>query len=161
MNGSSQDIFQSRLSQVRSYEPSEESERAALEQLWAAGRLQARLESLECFYRKSRQTFSSLVESNPDGGRIVEVAKLLVVDSVVVDCRAEATDQVREIEREIWIQGERGNHDRDRIASEWASHHAQSWRLWRIKEYLFAVERMESRLPEFLSFSEGPAMPQS
>ena len=64
-----------------------------------------------------------------------------------------ALDQIKEIESEIWIQGERGNHDREQIAAEWTQRHARSWREWRIKEYLFAVERMDSRLAECLELA--------
>ncbi|MDQ8180731.1 hypothetical protein [Pelagicoccus sp. SDUM812005] len=121
-------------------------ERQLLEQLWHSGRLQRHLDALERFYREKREEFKQLLDTTSDNDELVEIAQYLVVQSGIVDRLAETLDQIKEIESEIWIQGELGNHDRNKIAEEWTLRHARSWREWRIKEYLYAVEQMEDRL---------------
>ncbi len=128
-------------------------ERQQLEHLWDSGRLQRHLEALERFYRERRHEFRQLLNTSTDNDELVEVAKLLVIENGIVDRLSETLDQIKEIESEIWIQGEHGNHDRERIAEEWTRRYAQAWREWRIKEYLFAVERMESRLADCLQLA--------
>ncbi len=127
----------------------QDAERQQLEALWHSGRLQRHLDALERFYSTKQHEFKELLKTTDDSDELVEVAKLLVVQNGIVDQLTETLDQIKEIESEIWIQGERGNYDRDQIAVEWTERYAASWREWRIKEYLYAVERMESRLGEF------------
>lgn len=122
----------------------QDNERQTLEQLWNAGHLQRHLDALESFYKNKRQDFRKHLKENTNKGELLEVAKFLLVENGVVDQKAEAHDQIEAIESEIWIQGERGNYDRERIATDWAEHYARDWREWRVKEYLYTVERMES-----------------
>lgn len=129
------------------------AERQLLEQLWQAGRLQRHLDALERFYRQKRDEFKQLLDTTSDNEEIVQIAQYLVAQSGIVDRLTETLDQIKEIESEIWIQGEVGNHDRDKIAEEWTLRHARAWREWRIKEYLYAVERMDSRLAECLELA--------
>ncbi|EDY82191.1 hypothetical protein VDG1235_1811 [Verrucomicrobiia bacterium DG1235] len=129
------------------------TERRTLEQLWHAGHLQRHLDALERFYRAKRQEIQDLLANRQDTDSLVEIAKQLVIKNGIVDRIAETVDQIEAIESEIWIQGERGNYDRDRIAAEWASRHAAEWREWRIKEYLYATERMQDRLADCLQMA--------
>ncbi|MBD5781157.1 hypothetical protein IEN85_16780 [Pelagicoccus sp. NFK12] len=126
------------------------AERQLLEQLWHAGRLQRHLAALERFYREKRDEFMQLLDTTSDNEEIIQIAKYLVAQNGIVDRLAETLDQIKEIESEIWIQGEVGNHDREKIAQEWTLRHARAWREWRIKEYLYAVEHMEAQLAECL-----------
>ncbi|MBC2607324.1 hypothetical protein [Pelagicoccus albus] len=131
-----------------------EAERRILEQLWHAGRLQRHIEALERFYSTKRDEFRKLLKSKKDNDELVEIAKFLVIENVIVDQLAETLDQMKEIESEIWIQGESGNYDRDQIALQWTERYAQAWRQWRLKEYLFAIEQMESeRLAQCLQYA--------
>lgn len=128
-------------------------ERQLLEQLWHSGRLQRHLDALERFYREKRKDFKQLLDTTSDNDQIVLIAKYLVAQNGIVDRLAETLDQIKEIEAEIWIQGETGNHDREKIAAEWTQRHARAWREWRVKEYLYAVEQMEDRLAECLELA--------
>ncbi|MDQ8184996.1 hypothetical protein [Pelagicoccus sp. SDUM812002] len=128
-------------------------ERRQLEQLWQSGRLHRHLDALERFYSEKRSEFIELLEDPTDNENLVAIAKLLVVQNGIVDRIAETLDQIQEIESEIWIQGELGNHDRNQIAADWTRRYARSWREWRIKEYLFAVEQMQHRLPQCLQLA--------
>lgn len=122
-----------------------------LNRLWENGYLKRHLNSLERFYREKRPEFLSLIACEPPNNHLlVELAKQLVIENGIVDHLAETLDQIKAIESEIWIQGENGNHDRERIAAEWTDRHAASWREWRIKEYLYTTERMESQLRDCL-----------
>lgn len=123
----------------------EEAELLTLERLWHSGYFQRHIDALERFYRSKREEFRKRLQASADNGDLVELAKFLVVENGCVDLRSETLDQIKEIESEIWIQGELGNHDRERIAEEWTDRYAQSWRQWRLKEYLFAIERMEAK----------------
>lgn len=125
------------------YEP---TEREKLEQLWNSGHLQRHIAALEKFYRKNRHQLEALIASRSQRPSLVELAKHLVIEARIIDRTTEIADQIADIETEIWIQGERGNYDRDRIVAEWAAQHAAQWRHWRIKEYLFATEHMEDVL---------------
>lgn len=125
------------------YEP---SEREKLELLWQTGRLQRHIDALEKFYRNNRHQLEALIAGRSQRTSLVELAKRLVVEARIIDRATEIADQIADIETEIWIQGERGNYDRDRIVAEWADQHAAQWRRWRIKEYLFATEHMEDVL---------------
>lgn len=122
-----------------------------LDKLWENGSLKRHLNSLERFYREKRPEFLRLLATEPPSNhRLVELAKQLVIEHGIVDHLSETLDQIKAIESEIWIQGENGNHDRERIATEWTDRHAASWREWRIKEYLYTTERMESQLRDCL-----------
>lgn len=126
-------------------------ERQTLQQLWDSGKLQHHAQALERFYRKKHQELRQLLNNSYQDQELVEAAKLLVMQNKIVDQIAESIDQLKAIESEIWIQGERGNHDRSQIACDWTRRHAAAWREWRIKEYLYTVERMEERLKACLS----------
>lgn len=125
-------------------------ERQTLQQLWDSGKLQPHAQALERFYRKKHQELRRLLNATYRDDDLIEAAKLLVIQNKIVDQIAESLDQIEAIESEIWIQGERGNHDRDRIAVEWTERYAAAWREWRIKEYLYTVERMEKSLKDCL-----------
>lgn len=132
----------------RCYQQTEiQDEIRVLETLWETGKLHRHLRSLERFYREKRPEFLTLLSNEPASRRnLVELAKQLVIQHGIIDHLAETLDQIKEIESEIWIQGENGNRDREAIAAEWTERHAARWREWRIKEYLFATEHMEDRL---------------
>lgn len=126
-------------------------ERQTLQQLWDSGKLQRHAQALERFYRKKHQELRHLLSATYQDDDLVEAAKLLVLQNKIVDQIAESMDQLKAIESEIWIQGERGNHDRNQITLDWTQQHAAAWREWRIKEYLYTVERMEERLKDCLT----------
>jgi len=125
-------------------------ERHTLQQLWDSGKLQRHAQALERFYRKKHQELRQLLSATYEDDDLIEAAKLLVIQNKIVDQIAESLDQLKAIESEIWIQGEQGNHDREQIACDWTQHHAAAWREWRIKEYLYTVERMEESLRDCL-----------
>ncbi|MBK1879217.1 hypothetical protein [Pelagicoccus mobilis] len=131
--------------------PPEERER--LQRLWDSGKLQQHAKALERFYRKKHQELRQLLSSTYEDDDLIEAAKILVIQNKIVDQIAEGLDQLKAMESEIWIQGEQGNHDRAQIALEWTERHAAAWREWRIKEYLYTVERMEQSLKNCLTAS--------
>lgn len=141
------------LERIEPFEPLADEERQRLEQLWDTGDLRRHLTSLESFFHQKQEELQTLVAAESDSSHLTEYAKLLVVENIVVDQITETRDQIQAIESEIWIQGELGNHDRDRIACEWSDHYAKAWRQWRLKEYLYAIDQMD--LSPFASAQEA------
>ena len=149
------------LQLIQDHNPCPGSERDTLHRLWQSGRLRRHLDSLEHFFYSQKPGFYELQAEQSETLSLIELAKLFVIQNVIVDRISETFDQLKEIESEIWIQGEQGNFDRDRIACEWASSHARIWRQWRLKEYLYVIEQMESQLRRCLAIESGPYDPQS
>jgi hypothetical protein len=76
----------------------------------------------------------------------------MIVQVGTVHAQSEMQDQIRAIRDEIWYRGERGDYDRERITQDWATQHANPWRRWRIKEYLYVADRCFNRIVDrFLS----------
>jgi hypothetical protein len=124
----------------------QEEERRVLELRWTQGRLQAHVERLLAFAERRRDEILAAVGSDLDPAALVRATKWLVVRQESVHAPSEMRDQVREIHDEIWIRGERGDYDRERIKHEWTSKHAAAWRRWRVKEYIFVADRCTADL---------------
>lgn len=152
------DTFQERLDALTQLEPRTGPERQHLERLWNSGKLQRHCESLEHFYLRHKDELQEIAREPHSPVDLLLIAKLLIVEHRVIDHVAETFDQMREIESELWIQGELGNADRDHIALNWALNHADVWRNWRIKEYLYAVEHLHNLLPRWISLSPSTAL---
>jgi hypothetical protein len=121
-------------------EPANEGERIALELTWARGALDRYLERLLRFVERNRDEIQLLAGSD-EPVALAEAAKRVVARAGHVDLSSEMRDQVQRICDEIWIRGERGDYDRAHITQEWTSKHAANWRRWRIKEYVFVIDR--------------------
>jgi hypothetical protein len=121
-------------------EPANDGERIALELSWARGALDRYLGRLLTFVDRNRAEIVQLADGE-DPDALVEAAKRVVVRAGHVDLSSEMRDQVQRICDEIWIRGERGDYDRAHITQEWTSLHAANWRRWRIKEYVFVIDR--------------------
>jgi len=122
-------------------EPANEDERVALELAWARGALDRYLGRLLTFVERHRDQIVQLAGGDDEPAALVEAAKRVVVRAGAVDLSSEMRDQVQRICDEIWYRGERGDYDRAHITQEWTSLHAANWRRWRIKEYVFVIDR--------------------
>jgi hypothetical protein len=128
-------------------EPANDGERIALELAWARGALDRYLARLLTFVDRNRGEIVQLADGDaPDA--LVEAAKRVVVRAGAVDLSSEMRDQVQRICDEIWIRGERGDYDRAHITQEWTSLHAANWRRWRLKEYVFVIDRCAGEIVE-------------
>jgi hypothetical protein len=117
------------------------AELAELEKRWQSGQLQPQTERVWRFVGQHRDEIVPLAGEPRDAAALLQATQSLIRDRQTIDHAAEAEEERREINNEIWYQGEKGNYDRVAIACNWARDHAASWRRWTIKQYLFIVER--------------------
>ena len=75
---------------------------------------------------------------------IVEMAiKELILDCWVIHPQADAKAQIEEIERHLWLVGEKNScpPDRDVEISYWIKNHAENWREYRLLAILFVFQK--------------------
>lgn len=113
----------------------------ALARSWDAGELHGHAERVLAFVERHREEIRRLAGDSPAEHALLEAARRLISHAGTVHAASEMQDQMRAIRDEIWIRGERGDYDRENIASDWASQHAANWRQWRVREYLYVVDR--------------------
>src|SRR6185295_3959308 len=103
-------------------------ELATLEQEWTQGDLLDPAVCVLAFCEFHRgEIFSSLgVGASPDA--LLHAVKHLILRSGGVNYHLEMRAQLRALHDEIWIRGERGDHDRERIVADWVVRHAPEWR---------------------------------
>jgi hypothetical protein len=133
------------------YAPANEAERTTLAERWAHGELRLHMERLLAFVERNRLEVVRLAKGVRDREVLLAACKRLIVEAGTVHHPSEMRDQMRAIEDEIWIRGERGEYDRVHIAYEWTSRHAASWRQWRLKEYCFVADRCLTEIEERLA----------
>lgn len=133
------------------YAPANEAERAALAERWSHGELHLHMERLLAFVERNRKEVLRLAGAQHDRETLLTAAKRLVVDAGTVHASSEMRDQVKAIENEIWIRGERGEYDRTHIAHQWTSRHAANWRRWRLKAYCFVADQCASEIEQRLT----------
>jgi len=75
----------------------------------------------------------------------------LIMDYVSLDIQSELKDQAHEISKAVWYAGERGHHYPEAVKSEWIFNHAENWRSWRIKEYLYVAYKSEAEIRRLLA----------
>lgn len=128
------------------FEPTDDTEREALETSWASGKLQQHGARLLAFVQRNRDAILRGAGERRDADALLSATKQLILAAGVVHPSSEMRDQVQAIADEIWIRGERGEYDRTHIAHEWTSLHAANWRRWRLKEYVFVADRCAADL---------------
>lgn len=126
--------------------PLTEDEQRALELRWDEGRLLQFADWLFAFVDGHREEILLLAGTPRDPVTLLAATKQLIARQGSLHMAAEMKDQRREIENEIRSRGEKGEHDRAGIQQEWTARHAAAWRRWRIREYLFVVDRSADRL---------------
>ncbi len=113
-----------------------------LENDWRCGLLRDRVQCWKHFIRKHWDHIHLSLGPNRDDFMILETTKSKLKAERFLDLRSEMEDQAKAIQAEIWIRGERGEHDRYRICQEWAATHAETWRRWRIQENLYVADQV-------------------
>lgn len=124
----------------------DDAELWTLERRWYDGALLGHVEVLQRFAEKHRSRILEQAGNEPDEAQLTAALKSAIVKTGTLDAPSELRDQAREIKDEIWFRGERGDFDRCRIQLEWTERHAEAWRKWRLKEYLFVVDRCAHQL---------------
>ena len=59
-------------------------------------------------------------------------------------------EQIKEINREIWYQGEKGNQDKSQISEEWNQQYSLKWREGRKIELLFLINKNRDSIFDLL-----------
>lgn len=139
------------MSETRSTEAHEASQQEELEKLqlrWSSGDLAHHASQLMVFAEQQREAILALADGSRDPQTLIFAIKKMVVECGSVHHPTEMQAQLREIHDYIWYHGEKGEFDRDRIARDWASHHAGNWRRWRLKEYLFVIDQQADEILE-------------
>jgi len=149
-----------------------------LEELWRQGRLKDLEEDLDRFIRDHLGEIREwLRKGTGEGLEIVrrryergEISDRHFVDYCVrsflrrkgsCNPRRDIEAQRREIDNEIWYEGERLRAPvppdlRDQIAKLWCRRHARGWRDWRIFELLYVWDKMADRYVPLVASERDP-----
>jgi hypothetical protein len=135
----------------------------SLEELWSRGQLRDLEGDLDRFLRDNLQELRRILREGRGSGQEVarrrfnrgEISDRQFVDYCVrsvlrkrgtCNARRDIQEQVCEIEKEVWYEGERRQNavsaeKREEIARQWASKHASQWREWRLFQLLYVWEK--------------------
>lgn len=131
---------------IDDFEATHPDELETLWEKWRAGSFRHHAELLKDFAQKQRSSIQSFATGRTDAGALIAATKLVVVELGTVHHPTEMRDQMREIHNDIWFHGERGEHVREQIVHDWTTRYATQWRQWRLKEYLFTIDRISEEL---------------
>jgi hypothetical protein len=149
----------------------------SLEELWARGQLRDLEADLDRFIRDNLVELRRVMNEGRGGGQEVarkrhvrgEISDRQFVDFCVrsvlrkrgtCNARRDIQEQVGEIEKEVWYEGEREQHAvaaerREEIARAWASKHASQWREWRLFQLLYVWEKKADHYVHILKPANG------
>ena len=128
--------------------------RGAMQELkgrWKRGELNSRVSNLRNFVRRYLDDIQKVTREEIEEQRIEQAVRDLFISIGTLDFVSDMKDQAEEINKEIWIRGERGDDDKVQILFDWTSEHAHSWRRWRNLECLYVIEKKAAKIyREFL-----------
>ncbi len=122
---------------------------------YGAGKLGTVERDLESFILRNRQEIlrfrDQLARKNPSVTDEV-ACKLYILQIRTLNPVVEIRDQLKEIEAECWIRGEKTGTQisRDEVANEWCRRHAPGWRDHRVLAIVYVFERCKDRLVPLL-----------
>jgi hypothetical protein len=145
----------------------------SLEDLWKSGQLKDLEQDLDCFIRSNLPDLRKAIREGKSVGEVLarrrhrrgEISDRQFVDFCVRSvlrrkgsCNPgrDIEEQRREIEKEVWYEGERQRRPlpadrREDIARKWAKHHAPNWREWRLFQMLYVWEQKADQYLTLLS----------
>ncbi|MDP3070057.1 MAG: hypothetical protein Q8N18_07190 [Opitutaceae bacterium] len=129
-------------------EPKNDAERDALERNWFDEKrgMWRDGDALLRFVRRHRADILREAGTCSTDEELIRTVKIAILRVRSLSMSAELKAQMREIEKELWIQGAHTPEDVMRIKFEWTRDHAENWRKWRVKEYIYLVDRFSSRV---------------
>lgn len=104
---------------------------------WNKGEFSDCVPLVNKFIEEQEQVVRTKLGSEANGDQIARSLIDLLLNNGSLDQASEMLAQKEEILKELWICGEREDHDRARIVEEWTRNYAQDWRRWRVLVYLF------------------------
>ncbi len=123
-----------------------DKERAQMEVYWYKEKMLPFIDLLAGFVERHRDEIFGEAGSSTDAAGLREALKRLVFRRGSVDMPSELRDQKAEMEKECWYRGQEGMHNRSDVKLKWADKYGREWRQWRVREYLFVIDRCEARL---------------
>jgi hypothetical protein len=144
----------------------------SLEELWSRGQLRDLESDLDRFIRDNLPELRRILREGAGGGQEIarrrhlrgEISDRQFVDFCVrsvlrnrgtCNARRDIQEQVGEIEKEVWYEGERQHHPvpaerREEIARGWARQHASQWREWRLFQILYVWDKKADQYLDLL-----------
>jgi len=138
-------------SETASVEIINAAERLTLEDEWQEGDLDHHHKMVLAFAREQRVVILEFAGGSREPIALAGAVRRLIATLRTVHHASEMQAQMREIHNEIWYCGQRGDYDRRRIARDWVERHGETWRRWRIKEYLFVAERSAAEIASVIA----------
>ena len=108
-----------------------------LEDRWKNGKLDEYVPVVEKFIKKQQKQIRQKLGPEASDDQLVKGIIKLLLTHRTLDPVSEMSKQRREIMKELWICGERGDYDHKRITDEWIQKHAPNWRRWSVLIYTF------------------------
>jgi hypothetical protein len=137
-----------------------EREQFALELRWYQEGMLPYVDWIMEFVERRRDEILESAQGAHEPDVWLAVTKRLIAERGTMHMAAEMKDQMKEIERELWLRGEKGEHDRAGIKLEWTKLHGAAWRRWRVQEYLFVADRCADRIVAVLE-TPGEGQPEA
>ena len=130
------------------YYPKEE-----VEKKWRNGELATVESRLIEFIRRHGQILVEVAkDDNPNPGteEYLDAIRILVLSKGTIHPPSEMADIIREINREIWYQGEKGERDSQKILELWEQKYAFQWREARMFETFVVLEHIAPKAVQTL-----------
>ena len=108
-----------------------------LEDRWNKGKLNKYKPLVQKFINEQQEIVKNDLGPDANDDRLARGLLGLILKNGTLDHASEMLDQKDEILRECWIRAEQGDDDTSRIAKEWITMYADSWRRWRVLVYTF------------------------
>ena len=80
----------------------------------------------------------------------ISVKTVKEVNDQLRTTKGELKAEIKEISKEIWYQGEKGNYDRDSIQEDWQMKYSSQWRNARVSEILFIIYKNREEILRIL-----------
>jgi hypothetical protein len=132
-----------------------EQDRLALEQKWQQGVMRVHVSHVLDFVATHRDEILLTAGGVPSAAALLDAVQKVIDAHRTIDIRAELARQREKIAEHIWLSGERGEQDRERLADQWIEIYAKEWREWLVKKYLFTAERYSAAILGTLLFPRG------
>ena len=81
---------------------------------------------------------------------LLEATQRVIGERGSMNHAAVLKDQIKEVEKELWYRGGKGDHDHAGIKLKWTVGHAAAWRRGRIREYQFVAEHYATEVVALL-----------
>lgn len=130
--------------------------RETVEQKYAAGELGSIQKRLEEFIRRHAESIYEVAKDdnpNPGAPELLDAIRILILSKGTVHPPSEMADIIREINKEIWYQGEKGERDTKKIGELWEQKYAFQWREARMFETFVVLEKNEKRALDLLGYT--------